>query len=310
MKIFMNKAGENWILDRIHKEWYEHNPSVATMDIDGCDVVWLMAAWMWRAIPANVLSAKKVVCTIHHIAPDKFGEAKMNDFALRDQFVDAYHVPNKYTAAFISNFTNKPVHVISYWLNPSLWSFTTHTQGGAKEALGISDKFVIGSFQRDTEGGDLKSPKLEKGPDLFCDYVERVVALGGREVLVLLGGWRRQYVIERLEKAKIQYKYIEMAPHNKIAQMYTACDLYVVSSRHEGGPQAVFEAASMKVPIISSRVGVVEEVLCKECIIDIKKDVYFPSTRDVEENHKNVQQYNIETHKQNYLNMFQEVMEN
>ena len=66
----------------------------------------------------------------------------------------------------------------------------------------------------------------------------------------------------------------------------------------------------MKVPIVSSRVGVVEEVLCKECIIDIKKDVYFPSTRDVEENHKNVQQYNIETHKQNYLNMFQEVMEN
>ena len=34
------------------------------------------------------------------------------------------------------------------------------------------DKKLIGSFQRDTEGYDLKTPKLSKGPDIFCDIVE------------------------------------------------------------------------------------------------------------------------------------------
>ena len=29
--------------------------------------------------------------------------------------------------------------------------------------------YIVGSFQRDTEGHDLKSPKLSKGPDLFIN---------------------------------------------------------------------------------------------------------------------------------------------
>ena len=33
------------------------------------------------------------------------------------------------------------------------------------------DKFYIGSFQRDTEGSDLKTPKLEKGPDIVVAIV-------------------------------------------------------------------------------------------------------------------------------------------
>ena len=66
----------------------------------------------------------------------------------------------------------------------------------ARSSVGIDDKkFVVGSFQRDTEGSDLKSPKLEKGPDLFCDYVEKIA---DENTLVLLGGWRRQYIMNRL----------------------------------------------------------------------------------------------------------------
>ena len=36
------------------------------------------------------------------------------------------------------------------------------------------DKLIVGSFQRDTEGSDLVSPKLEKGPDRFRDYIENL----------------------------------------------------------------------------------------------------------------------------------------
>ena len=34
------------------------------------------------------------------------------------------------------------------------------------------ESYLVGSFQRDTEGADLKSPKLSKGPDRFITIVK------------------------------------------------------------------------------------------------------------------------------------------
>ena len=65
------------------------------------------------------------------------------------------------------------------------------------------DSFIIGSFQRDTEGKDLKSPKLIKGPDRFVEIV-KFFALKNDNLIVLLTGYRRQYVIKRLEEENIQ----------------------------------------------------------------------------------------------------------
>ena len=283
MKVFLNDPKENWIVDRIRKEWYENNPDVSTEDINSADILWIVAPWQWTHIPLKHYQNKKVLCTIHHIVPEKFDNNKINEFLVRDRYVDAYHVPNKYTAAIVSQLTKKPIHIVSYWYNSELWKPLDKTQ--ARKDLNIPmDKKIIGSFQRDTEGGDLISPKLEKGPDIFCDYVEKIKT---DAVLVLLGGWRRQYVISRLEKAGIPYQYFEQAPIEKLRKMYAACDLYVVSSRQEGGPQAIFEASSMKTPIISRKVGLAEEVLCENCIIDVENEVYFPSEEDVKKNYDN-----------------------
>ena len=43
-----------------------------------------------------------------------------------------------------------------------------------KKNLGFNESdFLIGSFQRDTEGKDLISPKLIKGPDIFVELLEK-----------------------------------------------------------------------------------------------------------------------------------------
>jgi len=303
MKVYLNDPKESWIVDRIREEWYQNNPESTTEKIEECDILWIIAPWQWNMISQDILREKKVVCTIHHIVPDKFNQNNLREFLYRDQFVDAYIVPNKYTKRMVKQLTTKPVKKIEYWFNSELWN--PLNKEDCREQLSIDrDRFVIGSFQRDTEGGDLVSPKLEKGPDLFCDYVEKIKT---EKTLVLLGGWRRQYVINRLKNAGVEYKYIEMAPIEDVKKMYAACDLYVVSSRHEGGPQALFEAAAMKVPIVSNPVGIAESVLTSKCVFDITKGTYIPTDEDVINNFNKVKEYDIIKHKQKYIDFFKEI---
>ncbi len=304
MKIYVLAPRENWICDRIAQEWKDNNSDYNTENIQDADVIWLLAGWCWNHVPADLLRSKKVVLTVHHIVPEKFDDSKINEFRMRDQFVDAYHVPNEKTASIVTQLTEKPIYVCSYWYDSQLWSPIDKNE--AQKSLGLPDnKFIIGSFQRDTEGGSLK-PKLEKGPDLFCKFIEKISR--EKDVHVLLGGWRRGFVINELEKNHIPFTFFEQAPIEKLKIMYGACDLYVVASRYEGGPQAILEASAMKVPIVSTDVGIASKVLSPYCIIDIPAQVYIPGSYLIEKNYQNVQRYGIVSHKSNYLKIFESVL--
>jgi glycosyltransferase involved in cell wall biosynthesis len=305
MKIYPFVIKENWICDRIAEEWQKYNPDVTVNNPKEADILWILAAWGWTQISPDLLKEKKVVLTIHHIVPDKFDQQKYDEFRFRDQFVDVYHVPNNKTAFMVRNLTNKPIYVIPYWYNEETWY--PEDKDEARISLGLPEnKFIVGSFQRDTEG-NTNLPKLEKGPDLFCDFLEKLK--DKKDLHVLLGGWRRGYIIERLKEMKIDYTFYETAPISVIRSMYNSCDLYVVASRFEGGPQAVLEAAATKVPIISRDVGIATEVLSPYCILDIPKQVDLPSQKETEFNFNNVKRFEIKRHKENYLSIFKGVLE-
>jgi len=271
VKVYALAPNENWICDRFVKEWNEHAPCVITEDITECDILWLLADWCWDKISPNLLLQKKVVASVHHITPEKFGEKEVQEFLQRDQFVDAYHVPCLKTKEQIQNLTEKEIFVQPFWVNSSLWhEITSDEKASARSQIGINDShFLVGSFQRDTEGHDLVSPKLEKGPDLFCDAVYELsekYKKENKQVVVLLAGWRRQYVMNRLEKMGIKFYYAELPPFETINVFYNMLDLYIVSARHEGGPQAIVECAATRTPIVSTDVGVASVVLAPESI--------------------------------------------
>ena len=305
MKVYPFVINENWICDRIAEEWIKYNPDINVDDPNEADVLWVLAAWGWTQIDHKLLKEKKVVLTIHHIVPHKFDKQKYDEFKFRDQFVDAYHTPNKKTALMVRNLTDKPIYVIPYWYNEELWYADEKSR--CRDTLKLPEKkFIVGSFQRDTEGNtDL--PKLEKGPDLFCDFLEKIK--DKKDLHVLLGGWRRGYIINRLKEMNIDYTFFEKAPIDKIRDMYNSCDLYVVASRFEGGPQAILEASATKVPIISRDVGIATEVLSPYCILDIPLQADLPSDRETEFNFNNVKKFEVKTHKENYLSMFRGILE-
>jgi glycosyltransferase involved in cell wall biosynthesis len=305
MKIFVLAPKEDWICDRLVSEFTKEFKDHCVDAPKDADVIWLLAGWCWNHLPVEILKNKKIVVTEHHIVPEKFNQQKYANFLARDQFVDCYHVPNKKTEYFLKQITKKKIKVMSYWLNDKLW--ISEDKQSTQKKLGLdNNNFYIGSFQRDTEGSDLITPKLEKGPDIFCDYLENHKNRNDfKNLHVLLGGWRRQYVQKRLEESKIPYTLFEKTSLETLKDLYNSLDLYIVSSRYEGGPQAVIEASNMKIPIISSDVGIASNILSKNCIVDLTKDFYLPDKDDIIKNFNNVQKFKLSLHGKKYINLFE-----
>lgn len=310
IKVFCHIPRENWFCDRYGDEFKRNSRHNVTHTDLNCDVIWLLAAWCWRQIPIQYLKEKKVVCTIHHEVPSKFDESRKREFLERDQIVNLYHVPCEKTREFISEYTDKPIKVLGYWCNPDIWR--VYDRDECKKEFNLSkNNLIVSSFQRDTEGGDLISPKLEKGPDVFCDYVESLASFG-KNVHVLLNGWRRQYVINRLIQKNIPYTYIELPNIDTVAKMYCATDLYIVGSRYEGGPQSILECALTKTPIVSTNVGMASEILLKSSIFeitDIPRSPLLPLPYETSCAFDNVQKFKIENHLKNYDNLFELVLD-
>ena len=263
MNIFPWTVDENWICDRIANEWNLKVKAHSCNSIDEADILWILSGWAWRSINPSILTSKKIILTVHHIVPDKFTNSKLQDFQERDFFIDAYHVPCEKTKASIEHLTNKPIHIIPYWVNGELWRPLENKKELQKKYNIPSDRFIVGSFQKDTEGSDLKTPKLEKGPDIFCDIIERL----NPKPHVVLGGWRREYIINRLKSKNINFSFFELIDLNSLNELYNCLDLYLVTSRHEGGPQAILESVATNTPILSTDVGIANHALSEKCIM-------------------------------------------
>jgi glycosyltransferase involved in cell wall biosynthesis len=278
-RVFVLAPNESWIVDRFVKEWRQDNPDLDATSPETADVIWLLSDWCWKQVPQNLLYAKRVLVTVHHIVPEKFGPRDRMEFEFRDRFVEAYHVPNEHTHSMVTGLTKKPIHVIPYWANNRIWQRTHEGQRLAElwekhrlpPGFGTeAPTYFIGSFQRDTEGHDLISPKLEKGPDLLADaiitYRDRCKEKFPLEVI--LAGWRRQYLMNRLVEAGIKYHYFERPDQRTINELYQVLNLYPVTARHEGGPQSLIECGLLGIPVVSRDVGMASAVLPPTAIND------------------------------------------
>ena len=268
MKIYLSKINESWIVDRVKDEWFEYNDEISTKEIKDSDIIWIISPWLWQKIPKRYLKTKKVVCSIYHFEDKDFLKENLIDFYDRDKFVTHYHVISPKVKEQLENLTDKPVTYIPFWVNQNLW-FNIEDKQFLRKKFGVAeDSFLVGSFQRDTEGSDLISPKLIKGPDRFIEIVKYYEAKNSN-FKVILTGKRRQFVINELERLNIEYLYFEMANFETLNELYNLIDLYVVSSRIEGGPQAIVECGITKTPIISTDVGFASNILAAESIFDM-----------------------------------------
>lgn len=306
-KTFINNPKESWITDRFRREWYKYNKKNTTRLERSSSLIWLIAPWTWKNVNKTYLKNKKVLCTIHHIDEQKFDSTEKTNFFKRDEYVDAYHVPSLKSLGQLSKLTDKKIFQIPFWVNQNIF-YVIQDKKALRRKLNISEEsFVVGSFQRDTEGFDLITPKFSKGPDLF---VKNVVELNKikKNLVVLLAGYRRQYVINELEKNKIVYKYFEKPKFRTINELYNCLDLYIVSSRVEGGPAAIIECATTKTPIVSTDVGVARQIL--DPISIYSENNFSEAKPNIEFAYKKSLDYTLTVGMNDFNNMIEEINEN
>ena len=303
MKIYLNKANENWIVDRFRSEWYKYNSDISTRFINNADIIWVISPWTWNKINEKYLKNKKVVVTNHHIDLKNWNPNEKNNFYELDKFVDVYHTISNKSLSALNQVTNKKVLNIPFWANNEVF-FEIKDKDKLKEKYKINRKnFLIGSFQRDSEGSDLTKPKLIKGPDIFISAVKKL-SENNKNIEVILSGNRRNYIIKELQKNNIEYKYFKNINNTKLNELYNMLDMYIVSSRLEGGPQAILECAISNTPIVSTDVGLASEVLHAESIYKCTINEATPKTAFAREN---VEKLEINNLISEYIKMFEHV---
>lgn len=138
----------------------------------------------------------------------------------------------------------------------------TQQEFQVRKSLGLSNsQFVIGSFQKDGQGwGSGATPKYEKGPDLFLDVI-RELRKKFDNLAVLLVGPSRGYMENGLSQLGVPFRSLGRVAWESLPSLYRALDIYLVTSRDEGGPKSVLESLASGIPVISTPVGQARDFL-------------------------------------------------
>ncbi|HBE71756.1 MAG TPA: hypothetical protein DDW52_26735 [Planctomycetaceae bacterium] len=245
------------------------------------------------ALPARLLRGKKIIAHMTHdprVAWEnpKFHQAKSIVGLWIARSTDAYDF-------LLRNGLS--VELVPYMVDDRHFKPLSPDHGKlvelAKRCDIPKDKYLIGSFQRDSEGADLSKPKLVKGPDRFVDIVSSLNACSNR-VHVVLAGPRRHWIRNELKARGVPFSFVgklvkgddtdvNNLSWDEVNLLYNLVDCYIVASRNEGGPLSIIEAISCSTKIVSTHVGHAPDVLSPQCIFDSCQDAVKLLRADIDE---------------------------
>lgn len=234
-------------------------------------------------------------------------------FAKQKWPVDLFISPSARVSRFLDG-QGLPYVQIPFYVSPENYKKLSLSKEDVAKSLGIDfnkirDKFLIGSFQRDSLGGDLSKPKWQKDPDLLIDICE---TLPKDKFVLVLAGPRRHYLIHKCREKNIPYIFIgdesfinekkdDIFENNlsdeKINLLYNLIDLYLVTSKSEGGPKAVMEAALSETLIFSTDVGLAPDFLHEDLLFskeDFGKVVDLVLGKISKDKIRSYKEYNLE----------------
>jgi glycosyltransferase involved in cell wall biosynthesis len=134
--------------------------------------------------------------------------------------------------------------------------YPLYDKAAARKQLGIDSTACLTGYSAkftSNYGG-------RKGIEVFLDALKNVAATGQTFGVLITGpGW--DGAVQQLESYGIEVHYRPFVPHRLMATVYNALDLYVVTSKIEGGPAPLLESMACGVPVVTTPVGLAKEYI-------------------------------------------------
>lgn len=215
------------------------------------DVVHFLNQWEVKniAVPANL----PTITSITHVT---------NAEEWEDQIVplteaNAVVVIAEEWKAFLHAKGVPPEHIYLFNIGVDTAVFYPfHNKVAARKRLGIrSNTCLIGYSAKfsSNNGG-------RKGVEIFLDAL-KITADAGHNFGVLITGPGWDAAVEQIENYGIEVYYHPFLPDKLMPILYNALDLYVVTSRIEGGPAPLIESMACGIPVVTTPVGIVREYI-------------------------------------------------
>lgn len=229
------------------QQWLEISQSV--------DVIHILSS-----IDAGKIKLPKNTCkisSIHHVT-NKNNLKRVNYlFDLNDAII----TPAKEWKCFFEEQPKQPKQLFlsNYGVNVKKY-YPFKNRHEARKKIGVySDSILIGYSGKYTsnEGG-------RKGIDIFVKALHKVVQLNHKFGLIITGpGWEK--MIEELKSCGIsEIYYFPFLPDELMPFYYNSIDLYVITSKVEGGPLPLLYNMACGTPIISTPVGMAKDYIENE----------------------------------------------
>jgi glycosyltransferase involved in cell wall biosynthesis len=265
-KIILKNENSSWVLDEI---FHELNFFLRSLDFELVDERYIYNSKNQILFNLSKYDVLKNIHKYNHkiFFPYFHGQPDSNDeFQLLVNMIKKYHdkisgiqVSNSLTEKTIleTGIDKKKVFRIPISIDLEKFNNIKNTRAPlTRRSLGIpDDAFVIGSFQKDGTGWkEGNQPKLIKGPDILVKSLINIQKKI-KNIYVLLLGPARGYIKGQLKKSSIPFKHKILSDHQNIQKYYNLLDVYMITSREEGGPRALFEAMISKIPVVTTNVG-------------------------------------------------------
>ena len=230
----------------------------------------IIHAPFWQNLGMVSPEILKRAFVIAHADNPPFFYLKQPEFLAGQRQVDLWVARSREALSQFQALGLPAIH-IPYTIDPGLF-FPIEEKAELRREFGIPEEaYVIANFHRDTEGADLRMPKVQKNPEFMMAILRRLKS-ERIPFHVLLAGPRRHWIREALRKEGMSFTFvgkevagddfgINILDRATLNRLYNAADLYLIPSRWEGGPQSAMEAAACKCKILSVPIGVARDIL-------------------------------------------------
>ncbi len=294
-----------WAIDedrRLTQRSLEMLPDLVTLVDRPEDAQVVHAVW-WEPLvelPRGALAGKPVVCHMDDATHAHLGKPVFQRALARSTHWIAQNAETYRRMGFVGAAHDAGVHFIPYAVDTEPFEREVEPCAIVARALAAIPRgaYVVGSFQRDTlgdrlAGGELVM-KVKKGPDMLVEVLAGLRERG-HKVVALLSSPRRHWVRRELERRAVPYVFagveedgddyaamIREIDAPQLGLLYKRCDCFLTTSRYEGGPRGVLEAAGAGVPQLSTRCGLAPDLLHADCLYTSVTEAIEKIERDID----------------------------